>query len=116
MEENSTGSTQSHSISNILSLVNRSEPIFNEASEINSEEHIIDEHNNNNNIIINAKQVKVGSDFKHHFIDTNLVRKLVAQFWPESICILVIIIYLIYYFSQLSRVSVVDNYYIMHYM
>lgn len=54
---------------------------------------------------------KIKSDISSYYnqleqlIQMNLVRRTVSQYWPELIFIIVIIIYLIYYFGHLSKVS-----------
>lgn len=45
------------------------------------------------------------SDIIYQYVNFNLVRKMIPQNLIELLLICVIVIYLIYYFSQISRVS-----------
>lgn len=47
------------------------------------------------------------NDFILQYVDLNLVRKMIAQNLIEILFICVIITYLVFYFSQISRVSII---------
>lgn len=64
-----------------------------------------DINNNGSSSSTSSTSNNMFSDFILQYVNLNLVRKMIAQNQIELIFICVIITYLIYYFSQISRVS-----------